>query len=315
MKYNRFLTFKKITNKVSSSRIEIPFRYAIAIGTFSIIATFTSLISPYLYKLLVDNVMIAGQLNMLPKIIISMIGIFGANIIISAILTNVSVLYFIDGMFIIWRQISIGSLLMFMIYMASLSMNVDSIINSITGFIGNHTVFYRIFRLLDTIDEEKQHIEFETYDIEVQKITFTYAENLLLVLKGISYKFEHGKKYLIVGKSGEGKSTLIKLILCMITPNSGKVMIGNIDLRNISQPCLFCKIGAVMQENQFFNLSVNENLKMIAPYASDEDIKQAARLACIDDFIESLPDGYNTIIGERGVKLSGGKSNAWLLLV
>ena len=483
MKYNRFLILKKLTNKLSTSKIEIPLGYAIIIGFFPILITTISLISPYLYKLLIDNVMIAGQLSMLPKIIISMIIVFLVNIIISAASTYVSVqfnnkvnfaakkrmfeklinrdiaeavtldvgkvqnivendsaiisgfiinqiigffssflfvviyliimiiinpwlslvsvliipiaiifgrytgrkfngfnnelwqigsknntflydtiqkwreiksytlenrliqeykeilkpeikvnskwmkyfaldgifyefknkfaqsllMYFVGGMFIIWGQISIGSLLMLISYMASLSMNVDSIINSITGFTSNCAVFDRIFELLDTKDEEKQHIELTNYDIEMQKITFAYSDKSPLILKDISYKFVYGKKYLIVGKSGEGKSTLIKLILCMITPNSGKAMIGGIDLRNISQQYLFYKIGTVMQENQFFNLSINDNLKMIAPNVSDIEIKRAAKMACIDDFIESLPNGYDTIIGERGIKLSGGQ--------
>lgn len=216
-------------------------------------------------------------------------------------------LYFLGGLFIIWGQISIGALVMFMSYLSSLSANVDSIINSITELKGNKAAFDRLFNVLDVPECNKQSVKFDNYDIEICDINFKYDENLPLVLKNVSFKFEQGKKYLIVGKSGGGKSTLIKLILSMIYPNTGKVKISDIDIDRISQPCLFERIGAVMQENQFLNLSIKENLYIIAPDVTDEEIDKAIALASLDEFINSLPERYDTIIGERGIKLSGGQ--------
>lgn len=93
----------------------------------------------------------------------------------------------------------------------------------------------------------------------------------------------------------------------MIYPNTGKVKISNIDIDRISQTCLFERIGTVMQENQFLNLSIKENLYIIAPDVTDEEIDKAIALASLDEFINSLPERYDTIIGERGIKLSSGQ--------
>ncbi|MPM26519.1 Heterocyst differentiation ATP-binding protein HepA [bioreactor metagenome] len=127
------------------------------------------------------------------------------------------------------------------------------------------------------------------------------------VLTDVSYTFSRGKKYLIIGKSGEGKSTLIKLILCMIQPNEGVIRLGSKELADIEQHSLFKKMTAVMQENKFFNLSIRENLLMIAPEATEDQINFACQTADIYDYIQTLPNGYDTIIGERGIKLSGGQ--------
>ncbi len=216
-------------------------------------------------------------------------------------------LYFVGGILIILKQLTIGSLLMFMSYMASFSGNVDSIINSITGFMGNKALYDRLLDVFENEETKKDTLIIDNFDIELDKLNFTYGENLPYVLTDISYNFKYGKRFLIIGMSGEGKSTLIKLILCMQYPNSGVIKLGNIDIKSINQQSLFKKLTAVMQENQFFNLSIRENLLMIAPDATDEEIGSSCEKACISEFINSLPDGYDTLIGERGIKLSGGQ--------
>lgn len=217
------------------------------------------------------------------------------------------VLYFVGGLLIIIGNTTIGSLLMFMSYMASLSSNVDTIINSITDFSGNKAVFERLFDLLNEIPKNRKDKNLITPNIKFNNVGFAYSEKSPMVLSDVSFDFEFGKKYLVIGKSGEGKSTLIKLILCLVVPTNGKLLADEIDIDDISQQSVFQSIGTVMQENIFFNLSIKENFKLISPTSNDEDIQRAASLACIDDFIESLPDKYDTVIGERGIKLSGGQ--------
>ncbi|NMA32101.1 MAG: ABC transporter ATP-binding protein [Candidatus Methanofastidiosa archaeon] len=216
-------------------------------------------------------------------------------------------LYCIGGLFIIWGQITIGSLLMFMSYMSSFSSNIDSIINSITGFIGNRAVFERLFEVLETEIPNKPELTEEIINIDINNMNFAYNDDLPTVLHHVNYSFEFGNKFLIIGKSGEGKSTLMKLLLCMHKPSNGEILINEKNLQNIQQSSYFKHVGAVMQENKFFNLSIKENLNMIAPEASDSDIENAVKLVCLDEFIDSLPDKYDTLIGERGIKLSGGQ--------
>ncbi len=215
--------------------------------------------------------------------------------------------YCAGGLFIIWGQITIGSLLMFMSYMSSFSSKIDSIISSITGFISNKAVFERLLDVLGTELPNKFELSDDKINIKINNVNFTYADNLPTVLHNVNYTLNFGKKHLIVGKSGEGKSTLIKLILCMHKPSSGEISINGINLQDINQSYYFKLIGIVMQENHFFNLSIRENLHMFAPTASESDIEKAIKLACLDKFVESLPDKYDTIIGEHGIKLSGGQ--------
>lgn len=216
-------------------------------------------------------------------------------------------LYFVGGILIILGQVTIGSLLMFMSYMGSFSENVDSIINSITGFVGSKAQYDRLFDIFETEVREKIPISKDKLDIRLHGVNFSYGQNLPNILSDISYNFKYGKKYLIVGKSGEGKSTLIKLILGMIYPDSGKIQLDDTDIRNINQQSYFTRLTAVMQENHFFNLSIRENLLMISPDATAEEIEYACKNARISEFIHTLPEGYDTIIGERGIKLSGGQ--------
>lgn len=216
-------------------------------------------------------------------------------------------LYFVGGILIILGQVTIGSLLMFMSYMGSFSENVDSIINSITGFVGSKAQYDRLFDIFETEVREKVPISKDKFDIRLHGVNFSYGQNLPNILSDISYNFKFGKKYLIVGKSGGGKSTLIKLILGMIYPDSGKIQLDDTDIRNINQQSYFTRLTAVMQENHFFNLSIRENLLMISPDATAEEIEYACKNARISEFIHTLPEGYDTIIGERGIKLSGGQ--------
>lgn len=226
---------------------------------------------------------------------------------IKSMFVNNVLMYFIGGLLIIGGQLTIGSLLMFMSYMSNFSENIDSIIKSITDFSGNKSVYDRLFNVLEYEEVCENVITERNLDIDINSVTFAYGENLPNVLTNASYTFVNGKKYLIIGKSGEGKSTLIKLMLCMIKPSEGQIKLGGKELSGIEQQSLFKTLTAIMQENQFFNLSIRENLLMIAPEATDKQIEYACKLADIYDFIVSLPDGYDTIIGERGIKLSGGQ--------
>lgn len=216
-------------------------------------------------------------------------------------------MYFVGGIFIIKGSITIGSLLMFMSYMASMSGSVDSVMKSNADFKGQKAVFDRLFETLERPVCEKDCDIPENPTVSLLNVDFTYTTPDKKVLKNVNCSFEYGKKYLLVGKSGEGKSTLIKLLLGINKATSGEIEIFGVPIENIDARSLNKNIGVVMQENMFFNLSIRENLELIAPSATENEIEEALRFARIDDFISSLPNRLDTVIGERGIKLSGGQ--------
>lgn len=216
-------------------------------------------------------------------------------------------MYFVGGIFIIKGSITIGSLLMFMSYMESMSSSVDSVMKSNADFKGQKAVFDRLFETLERPVCEKGCDIPEEPVVSISNVDFTYTTPDKKVLKNVNCGFEYRKKYLLVGKSGEGKSTLIKLLLGINKSTSGEIKISGLPIENIDLRSLNKNIGVVMQENMFFNLSIHENLELIAPSATESEIWAALSLARIDDFISSLPNGLDTVIGERGIKLSGGQ--------
>ena len=216
-------------------------------------------------------------------------------------------IYFVGGLFVISKDISIGELLMFISFMGSMESALDSIMKFKTDFLGQKAVFDRLFKILDEPDPTQGKDCPENVTIHLRNIDFTYEETENKVLEKVSCEFRCGKKYLLIGKSGEGKSTLIKLLLGLNKQQDGQLLFEDTDIDDSDSHSLLENMGAVMQENMFFNLSIRENLQLIAPEATEEDLISALKAACLYDFVESLPQKIDTVIGERGVKLSGGQ--------
>ena len=127
------------------------------------------------------------------------------------------------------------------------------------------------------------------------------------ILNGISFTVPQGKTVAVVGPTGAGKSTVARLLFRFYDVSSGSILINGHDLRNITQQSLHAAIGVVPQDTVLFNNSLYYNIAYGCPSATKDDIERAIKLAHLDGFIKQLPDGYNTIVGERGLKLSGGE--------
>jgi ATP-binding cassette subfamily B protein len=146
-----------------------------------------------------------------------------------------------------------------------------------------------------------------TNDITFDRVTFQYEGSVTPVLDNLSLKINVGKRIAIVGPSGSGKSTLLNLILRLYVPDEGRVTIDGVDIRRVTRESLRSSMAVVFQENMLFNMSIRENIRLGKEGATDEEVERAARKAEIHRYIMSLPQKYDTSVGERGDTLSGGQ--------
>lgn len=151
-----------------------------------------------------------------------------------------------------------------------------------------------------------QDVEIGSCDISLQDVTFAYNEDSP-VLNGVTFDAKQNEVTALVGISGCGKTSILRLISRLYDYDSGRIRIGGKDIKEISTKALFEKISIVFQDVTLFNTTVMENIRLGNKEASDEQVMEAARMANCDEFIERLPEGYETKIGENGITLSGGE--------
>lgn len=126
-------------------------------------------------------------------------------------------------------------------------------------------------------------------------------------MKNLSFKIEANQTVGFVGPSGAGKSTIFNLISAINKVDSGEILFDGINISELDKESIRGNLSVISQNAYIFNMSIMENLKIVKSNATNKEVKEACRLACLDDFIESLPNKYNTIVGEGGVTLSGGQ--------
>jgi ATP-binding cassette subfamily B protein len=143
--------------------------------------------------------------------------------------------------------------------------------------------------------------------VRFDEVTFSYGPGLPAVLRGLTIDVPAGETHAIVGATGSGKSTVVKLLLRLYEPTSGTVSVDGIPVQELTYTSLRGATGLVAQDVFLFHGTVRENLTFGRPDATDHQIRRAAELAGAAEFIEALPQGYDTLVGERGQKLSGGQ--------
>ena len=224
-------------------------------------------------------------------------------------------LYFIGGLLIIGGRFEIGALLVFMQYYGLLSEGIKTVSGTDAELLTNMPQSDRVIEELTRADEApglKQSPGISNA-IELRNVNFTYQDTAENVISNLSLLISDGERVAITGKSGAGKTTVLKLIMGMLLPTSGTVLFSDRDINELSIEAVHRRIGFIMQENVLFNASIRDNLRYANDKATDTELEAACRKAHIYDYIKSLPDGFDTVIGERGIKLSGGQKQRIVL--
>ena len=222
-------------------------------------------------------------------------------------LTKVFV-YIIGTIFVVKQEISVGTLILFSEYYTILFTALDDLNMKRTALNINEPYYKRIFSTFSFPKEnvEKRQISKFSNNITIRNLNFSYIDKRP-VLKNINLKIDKGTYVAVVGKTGCGKTTLIKLLLGLYKPNAGSILYDDININELNLKGLYGLIGIVMQDNFLFNMSIRENLLLANENASELDLINACKKANIYDFIMSLPEKFESKIGEHGVKLSGGQ--------
>jgi subfamily B ATP-binding cassette protein MsbA len=158
----------------------------------------------------------------------------------------------------------------------------------------------------DEQDEAREKLGEVAGRVEFRDVNFSYVPGIP-VLKDVSFRAEAGSTTALVGSSGSGKSTLIGLVMAFNRPDSGEILIDDKGLNDVRLRDYRSQLGVVLQDNFLFDGSVKDNISFAKPDATDEEVREVSRIAHCDEFVSGFPQGYDTIVGERGVKLSGGQ--------
>ena len=227
-----------------------------------------------------------------------------------------AVIYWLAGQSFLGTTISIGTVVAFTTLQTRLLFPINSLLGVQADMQSSLALFDRIFEYLDLpidIVECEHPVDLEpdaiVGEVRFENVSFRYAatDEDGWTVRDVDLVVPPGTRTAVVGETGAGKTTLGYLAARLYDPQEGRITIDGVDIRDASLTSLAATVGVVSQETYLFHASVRENLRFARPDASDEEIEDAARTARVHDLIASLPDGYDTIVGERGYRFSGGE--------
>jgi ABC-type multidrug transport system fused ATPase/permease subunit len=229
--------------------------------------------------------------------------------LLSAVATAAILLY--GGNQVLDGDATIGVLASFVFYLQSFFDPIQSLSQLYTTYQAGMAALDKIFELLDEepdIADRPDAIELPRVrgEIEFDDVTFSYDDEHP-ALSGLSLRVPPGQTVALVGATGAGKSTLAKLVARFYDPAGGRVLVDGFDLRDVTERSLRSQLGIVPQEGFLFSGTIRDNIAFGRPDASDDEVREAARAVGAHEFIERLPDGYDTEVGERGGQLSAGQ--------
>ena len=216
------------------------------------------------------------------------------------------------ALFLINEQITAGDYVAYLLYVTTLLTSIRRIVEFAEQFQRGMTGIERFVEILDEPVDIKDapdatNLPAVSGDISFENVSFKYSDDGEHVLSDMNLEIKSGENIAIVGPSGAGKTTICNLIPRFYDVTDGRITIDGYDIREVTLPSLRNQIGIVQQDVYLFSGTVCENIEYGLPGASREEIERAARLAGAHEFISALPNGYDTFVGERGVKLSGGQ--------
>ncbi len=219
-------------------------------------------------------------------------------------------LLFVTGAALLRREITEGQFFFFLAAIYLMQGPALSIGSSTVALSRGMAALGRAIELFDetpTVLEPERPLPFDAPEgrISIREVTFAYGETR--ILDRVSFDVEAGELVVLVGDSGAGKSTIAKLLLRLYDPDEGEVRIDDVDLRNVARADLYQAVSHVGQDIFLFDDTLEANIKIGKPEASDEEVQDAIRLACLEDVIAEIPGGLAAPVGERGVQLSGGQ--------
>jgi ATP-binding cassette subfamily B protein len=226
-----------------------------------------------------------------------------------------AIVYWLAGQSLFGHAISVGTVVAFSTLQTRLLFPIQSLLGVGADVEASMALFDRIFEYLDLpvdIVEAEHPIELRAEEmlgeVRFEGVSFKYtSDQERWTLDDVDLVVPAGTRTAVVGETGAGKTTLGYLVARLYEPQQGRVTIDGVDVRDASLASLAATVGVVSQETYLFHASVRENLRFARPDATDEEVEDAARTARIHDLIASLPDGYDTIVGERGYRFSGGE--------
>jgi ATP-binding cassette, subfamily B, bacterial len=231
-----------------------------------------------------------------------------------------AIIYWLAGQSFIGDSVSIGAVVAFTTLQTRLLFPINSLLGVQADMESSLALFDRIFEYLDLpvdIVEAPNPVQLRADEmlgeVRLNDVSFRYSTPTageppaMWTLRDIELDIPAGTRTAIVGETGSGKTTLGYLVARLYEPQEGSVTIDGVDIREVSLESLAATVGVVSQETYLFHASVRENLRFAKPDASDSEVEDAARTARIHDLIASLPQGYDTVVGERGYRFSGGE--------
>ena len=254
----------------------------------------------------------AGVLKLFSKIATSIRGVnittAGGTFVVGIV---GALMIWLGGQAVSSGAMTLGDLMMYVFFIGVLAAPIVQIANVGTQVADAFAGLDRIKELLATPTEDVEEAERQPLGqirgaIAFEDVHFSYEKDVP-VLRGVSFTAEPGTTTALVGPSGSGKSTLVSLVMAFDRPQAGHILIDGRDLASISLKDFRATLGIVLQETFLFDGTVEDNIRFARPDASRSEVEKVSKVANADEFIRGFPDGYDSIVGERGIKLSGGQ--------